>query len=261
MKFYIDFEVTQPEQEIIEIGVVCENGNTFCRYVKPNRSEVSPFITQLTGITNQQLENEENVDTVLNDLYYWLEGQGGELQNCEFYCYGSSDRDFLNKNLTYLTHEVSYIMCCVLIVRMVDFATAAKEYFRGSIALIDAFNYICKASIEQQHNALQDAIMLRALANEISDKEALAVFPFDKERQKEEAEANFVWPKGTFACYSQKKKKIKDFANCQEAVDWIIKVSAPTSKVYKNRVATRIMKAVRKKTLYAGHYWTRNKKE
>ena len=261
MNFYIDFEATQPEQEIIEIGVVCENGNTFSKFVKPSHSKISPFITQLTGITNEQLEDEENLDASFRELYYWLEDQCSKIQEWKFYCYGSGDKDFLKKNLEYLKLEISYLMCCVLIARMSDFSAQTKNYFRGNISLIDAFNYVCKESIEQQHNALQDAVMLNTVAKKIDGKKALAEFPFNTEQKHENEDEKYCWPKGRFACYSEKGKTLHYFETCQEAVNWVIQHSAPTVKVYKSRVAKRIMKAIRKQTLYAGYYWTRRKKE
>lgn len=51
MNFYIDFEATQPGNEIISIGAVSDDGATFSCLVKPVASEITPFITELTGIT------------------------------------------------------------------------------------------------------------------------------------------------------------------------------------------------------------------
>ena len=45
MKFYIDFEATQPENEIIAIGACAENGATFHSLVKPQLSSISPYVS------------------------------------------------------------------------------------------------------------------------------------------------------------------------------------------------------------------------
>ena len=50
MKFYIDFEATQPENEIIAIGAVAENGATFHSLVKPQLSSISKWVSDLTHI-------------------------------------------------------------------------------------------------------------------------------------------------------------------------------------------------------------------
>lgn len=48
MIFYLDFEATQPENEIIAIGAVAENGATFHSLVKPQFSSIFNFISQMT---------------------------------------------------------------------------------------------------------------------------------------------------------------------------------------------------------------------
>ena len=56
MKFYIDFEATQPENEIIAIGAVAENNATFYSLIKPQLSSISPYISQMTHISVEDLE-------------------------------------------------------------------------------------------------------------------------------------------------------------------------------------------------------------
>lgn len=260
MKFYIDLEATQPEQEIIEIGIACENGKSFFNYIKPTRSKVSPFIAQLTGITNEMLKDKENFDAIMRKVYYWIEEQcDGKFETCEFYCYGNGDIDFLRKNVGYAKLDKAFIISCILIARMEDYSPKAKAYFNGNVSLIDAFNYICRLSVAQEHNALKDAVMLNMIANEINKGKVLEDYPFDKDKDKEDEEKNYNWPKGTFTCCTPKGKKVKTFNSCEEAVDWVIKTIPSGNRVYKNRIAMRIMKAIRKKTLYTGHYWSRKK--
>ena len=56
MIFYLDFEATQPENEIIAIGAVTENGSTFHSLVKPQFSSISQFVSDLTHISQEDLE-------------------------------------------------------------------------------------------------------------------------------------------------------------------------------------------------------------
>lgn len=51
MKYFIDFEATQFSQEIISIGCIREDGQTFYALVAPKKGKITPFITNLTGIT------------------------------------------------------------------------------------------------------------------------------------------------------------------------------------------------------------------
>ena len=85
MNFYVDFEATQPEQEIISIGVYCDNKESFYALVKPQFSKVSKYITDMTGITNEMLADRDDFDAVLNDLYIWCTSQESNLNNWHFY--------------------------------------------------------------------------------------------------------------------------------------------------------------------------------
>ena len=65
MKFYIDFEATQPENEIIAIGAVAENGATFHSLVKPQLSSISPYISHMTHISAEDLEWAPDINKAL----------------------------------------------------------------------------------------------------------------------------------------------------------------------------------------------------
>ena len=57
MKYFLDFEASSSGQ-IISIGCVTELKETFYTLVKLSEPEqISPFLTKLTGITNQNLKN------------------------------------------------------------------------------------------------------------------------------------------------------------------------------------------------------------
>ena len=61
MKFYIDFEATQYTENIISIGCVAENGDSFSSLVNcPYK--VGSFVTQLTGITNDMVSTAPSPD-------------------------------------------------------------------------------------------------------------------------------------------------------------------------------------------------------
>ena len=85
----LDFEATcdRPKQldpmEIIEFPVIKVNANTFQteevfhRYVKPKHNpNLTHFCTQLTGIMDEMVANEEHFDVVLNDFNEWLHSIG-----------------------------------------------------------------------------------------------------------------------------------------------------------------------------------------
>jgi DNA polymerase III epsilon subunit-like protein len=63
MKYFIDFEATQYNHEIISVGCIREDGKTFYSLVKPKKlNSLTKFITELTGITKEMLQEEEQSD-------------------------------------------------------------------------------------------------------------------------------------------------------------------------------------------------------
>ena len=68
MKIYLDFEATSPENEIIAVGAVAENGATFYSLVKPQLSTISPYISRLTHIKQADLEKAKVISEVLKDF-------------------------------------------------------------------------------------------------------------------------------------------------------------------------------------------------
>lgn len=88
--------------EIIQIGAVKLDSNfntaaTFNRYVKPTiYSQVNPFITDLTGITTEQLLSEETFSQVFNEYIDFI----GESDSV-FCVWGVTDMKELFKNVQY----------------------------------------------------------------------------------------------------------------------------------------------------------------
>ena len=71
MKFYIDFEATQYTENIISIGCVAENGDSFSSLVNcPYK--VGSFVTQLTGITNDMVSAAPSPDEVFTNFFKWI---------------------------------------------------------------------------------------------------------------------------------------------------------------------------------------------
>ena len=83
MKFYIDFEATQPANEIIAIGAVAENGATFHSLVKPQLSSISPYVSQLTHISADDLKTAPTIDKVLIDFDLWVMTQENNIMKAK----------------------------------------------------------------------------------------------------------------------------------------------------------------------------------
>ena len=80
-KLIVDFEMCQSVRlddgtlirEIIEIGAVLLDENhtivkEYNRFVKPIYCKLTPFITKLTGITQDKLDNGTTIQEVINEL-------------------------------------------------------------------------------------------------------------------------------------------------------------------------------------------------
>ena len=82
MKFYIDFEATQPENEIIAIGAVAENGTAFYSLVKPQLSSISPYISQMTHISFDDLAWAPDINKALIEFDAWVMAQESNIMDC-----------------------------------------------------------------------------------------------------------------------------------------------------------------------------------
>jgi ATP-dependent DNA helicase DinG len=76
----IDFETTgdQPSDEIIQVGLVLIDGNTisgrYATFVKPDRP-IPPFITELTGISDDMVAGAPGIEDVLAEMLPLLDGR------------------------------------------------------------------------------------------------------------------------------------------------------------------------------------------
>ena len=95
----------------------------------------------------------------------------------------------------------------------------------------------------------------------IYDKAPLTANPFKAIR--EEQEAHYTFPSGRFFCKGLgKNSKEREFADIHEAIEWIINTNIrieDRENVHRDRMATKIMKAIRKQSNYIGYKWRREK--
>lgn len=260
MKFYIDFEATQAS-EIISVGCVAETGDTFKALVKPQFSSVSPYISQLTHITNEMLENENTLAFVFDQMWDWISNLCPSILDWEFLAYGS-DEDFVKASLPNATTEHSMILAAMMIAKMQNGAKEAKKFFHGTISLIHAFNHVENAEREQRHDPLEDAMMFQKVYEYMQNNKPLEEHPL---RKVVNVPADYKSPSGKFYCRAAgKNAKEREFETCEEAITWLINtVMRPKEpeKVHRERIMTNIMKAVRGKSMYCGYKWRRVKED
>lgn len=260
MIFYLDFEATQPENEIIAIGAVAENGSTFHSLVKPQFSSISQFVSDLTHISQEDLEKAPVIDVALKEFDRWVMNQELNIMNCRFVTYGD-DKKFLQATLPAIKSSAAFYTGAVLLAKIEDCVPDAKNFFKGNIRLVDAYNYVQSMSNKQEHNPLKDAMMLKDVYNYIQDNEPLTAHPLSKTAKAETVKM----PSGTFWCqHINGGKNIRNFDTCDDAVDWFIKTvikAKEPENVNRNNIMLNIMKAIRKKTAYGNYKWGRVKEE
>ena len=83
MKYFIDFEATQFTNEIIEIGCINEYGDVFHSYIKAKK-KLTSFITNLTGITQDIINEAPSTDEVFENFFEWLNKFNNEEEMCFF---------------------------------------------------------------------------------------------------------------------------------------------------------------------------------
>ena len=172
MKFFIDFEATQFSDRIISIGCTCENGEKFKSFVALCKGDkLTNFITELTGITKEDLADAPNADEAFKDLRDWTLRCCGEALP-QFYCYGNTDVKFLQSTIKKMSDIESVIFAHSLCSMIVDYAPFVTQYLatNGAVALKRVFAIVNEASVEQKHDALEDAEMLKIVFEQLQDK-------------------------------------------------------------------------------------------
>ena len=187
MKYFIDFEATQFSNEIIEIGCIREDGAKFKSYVNAE-NKLTKFIINLTGITQEVIDNAPSSDTVFSFFYRWLQEDNS---NIEFYCYGNSDIDFVKKNLQKTKNFEAQAALSMIGMSLNDYSQFVKKHFGliKPIGLVKVLAYYRGVeSIEQTHDALDDAIFLKELFDFIEAEEECSEDEGEKEEEKPEEE-------------------------------------------------------------------------
>ncbi len=164
MNFYIDFEATQFTEEIISIGCVAENGNTFnCLVCPSDPKKITRFITELTGITREMVEEYGySPEAAFAHLYQFVKSNNGD-EIPTYYCYGGSDKVFIKNTIKHMKNLNMIIFASSIQALMVDYSNTVKNYLsvnglslKKLVALIRHVE-----AVEQDHDALADALMLK----------------------------------------------------------------------------------------------------
>lgn len=248
MKYFIDFEANSPTNEIIEIGCISEYGDTFQTYVKPT-TKIDGFITGLTGITDETVQNAPTIELAILELYKWMLSTSKPnflWKDTTIYCYGNADHNFLEQSAKTCGNDHSYMIIAALGMCLKDFTKKTTHFFKDNVSLITAVNYFRPSEDVwiQKHGALDDALALKEIYEVLPRNYSLPCSPF------------IVKTEMGIRRTKQGKTPI-DYLTLQDAVDAAvaeIKKTAP-GDVKKNNVRNRIINAINRKTSYMGWKW------
>lgn len=257
MKYFIDFEAAQFSQEIISIGCIAEDGRTFSSIVKPSKKskKLTPFIKNLTGISQETIDSAPTADEVFESFYRFLCLNGEEPM--QFYCYGNADETYCKKTLKKITNVKAQIALSLVAANLTDLAPLTANHFNAAqnISLKKVIAFIKEQQVEQKHDALEDAEMLLNVYNFISETEPLEVSPFEvkvsQPKPKEEKVVKVI-------CINKHGEAVS-LNSIQQAADKAIslmdKSNAVVARKHRDRVEKRIKKAARTNKTYIDCNW------
>ena len=173
MNYFLDFEASRFSNAIIGIGCTAANGNEFSTLVKPvDGKKVDRFITELTGITNEALEDAPDADTAFRMLYNFIEENSDDLPPA-YYVYGNSDAGFLYSTLNYMEDTLACTTVQAIAGNLINYASEVKKFFlaKSDLSLRKVYMLIREEeSFVQKHDALEDARMLETVVSCLHDK-------------------------------------------------------------------------------------------
>lgn len=259
MKYFVDFEATQFSNEIIEIGCVREDGAEFKSYVNAKR-KLTDFIKNLTGISQETIDAAPSSDEVFRNFYQWLKGD----TNIEFYCYGNSDIDFVKKNLSKTTDFEAQAALSMIGMALNDYAVEVKRHFGiiKAIGLVKVLaHYRGVESIEQNHDALEDAKFLKEVYDYIQAEGEIEECPFpdyQKKVVKKPIQPKVEVPKGVpYIARIRKNQVVETYATMDEAVTWVINQASENQRgeMKPENVAKRVRRASGQNQPYISWKW------
>ena len=260
MKYFMDFEATQFDMEIISVGCVDEDGREFYSLVKPHgMRKMTGFITELTGITTDQLRSAPSVDDVFSDFYDFID----KTEKAEFFCYGNCDGRFVKTSMKYVKTFKAQCILGTIYSSLVDISPEMSEIFRTNqtISLYKLSDYY-DAGEEQNHHALSDAKLLKHVYM-CSRGESLDECPFPEYVQHgKNAEITVTPPERCEKPHvtASHGGDTFSFSSYGKAADWIITQLLPKDVMItlntKSNISNRIVQAVANGNTYHGYTWS-----
>lgn len=257
MRFFIDFEGTQFSQEIISVGVIAEDGETFYSTVRPKAGKVNDFITNLTGLTKEEINKAPTADEVFEKLWRWI-AEKARMSNAKFFVYGGQDSNFIQNTIKNCESYFANMCLCRILGNLKDYSKVVTHTFhlKRDISLIKILSAIRGEQIEQEHNALEDAIFLKELVTHIESGMVQLKIPIEQKYYTESYSTDIATIDRP--CTSHYFAFGIEFNSLKDAAMWIWnnKLDAKTrQKVKPNNIAKKIEKRIANNEQYFGTDW------
>lgn len=285
MNFYLDFEATRFSDRIISIGCTNERGATFQTFVKPERGKVDQFITELTGITPEMVKNAPSADEAFNAFAEWAY-INSENTAPKYFCYGNSDKDFIDATIRTMSDFKAISFAASIKGLLIDYSSVVKNYLcTNQIALKKVVALIENTDeVEQRHDALEDAEMLRKVVENLqtkctpADAEKLATmksapkpknnkhlpdicyhWPSDR-KKRYDADTRATEDNYMCKCVCQSGHHIKYFDSVATAAIWLMRYNMTGGRTFKRegdiaKVIESIINGVKKGKQPYGFTW------
>ena len=258
MDIYFDFEATQFSERIIAIGATCEYGDFDC-LVSSFKKKITPFITKLTGITKEMVEGAPTADEAFQDLYNWI-CEVSPAEPLFYHCYGDMDKIFLQKTAEKIENPNIAKFLCNLADSMIDDSKIVCRYFHvKSIGVHKALTHFESEIDEQDHDPLNDAVLLRSLMEHIKVAEPIpATEPEEEEIVKKIPKKYII----TITHLTDKQARMRMFPSEAHAADWMYsKLKKKSPDTIRENVQKKIWKALEGDGNYNGWHFERIEKE
>lgn len=172
MRYYIDFEASEIEKKIISVGVLSEDGREFYSLVYTD-DPITQKISEITDISQEDIDEAPGSDEVFGDLYdFCLIDE----EMPEFINYGTADAEYVYNNFLSAVSFKEAAMLSYLYLNMYDCSDDIKSFFyvNKTISLEKLGQYFDSEMAEQNHNALDDARLLKMVYDRMKNNDRSA---------------------------------------------------------------------------------------
>lgn len=246
MKYYIDFEASDAEQRIISVGCVREDGQTFYSLVSVD-DPITEYIEELTHISQEDIDNAPSQCEVFTNLFEFIYGD----DNPEIMNYGDKDVDYVFNTLNYSSSFKEELILSYLYLNMIDISDELKAHFyvNKAISLAKLSLYYFPELEEQNHNALDDAILLKKVHEKMSTtKKEVNVF---NEYLKPKFNVDHI----NSVIRLSGNTILNEFNSLDEAVKWLNEQPNDKGPSYLNDAAQKIIKAAKEGSRFFYSNW------